>query len=150
MTESTSIFARVRSWLKPVGLAALVTVTLVGCNRPKMAQVKGTVTYHGAPVTGGTVILNPVGAGNVGAPASATVGEDGSFTVATFGKNDGAIVGKHRIIYTPPEPELTEEQRTDPNYNAPRSPYAGLRPRQAEVEVQTGRNEMEIQLDQPH
>jgi hypothetical protein len=121
-------------------LAFLITVA--GCGKSKQATVTGTVHYKGQPVTGGTFIFSPVGEGP---PAAAEVHPDGTYTVGTNG-GDGALVGRNRVSYTPPSPPLTEEQRSDRNYTAPPSPYLGLIPKDMEIDVNPGKNAIDIEL----
>jgi hypothetical protein len=49
------------------------------------------------------------------------VQEDGSFVLKT-GTNEGAVVGKSRVSYTPPGGEAS----TDPKKEGKASPYVGL------------------------
>ncbi len=140
---------RYASLLRTTGLAALACVMLAGCGREQLASVTGVAMHNGQPVKGGTFIFSPVGGAtpaNPGKPASAVVKDDGSFTLGTYGKDDGALVGKHRVIYTPPQPELTDEQRSDPTYIATPSPYVGCAPKEMEIEIKPGKNQLQIEL----
>ena len=104
-------------------LCLALPVGLAGCGGPKLAPVSGKVTCNGEPVTGGTLIFHPVNDGGgleAGAPASAEVHADGSYTLSTNRLADGAMVGRHHVGYTPPQQTLTEQQRTDRSYVAPR------------------------------
>ncbi len=69
---------------------------------------KGKILCSGKPVTSGSVTFTPIGAS--GKPARATVGADGSFVLSTFGKFDGAIVGKHQVQFSVPEADNTESE----------------------------------------
>lgn len=131
-----------------VAFCLVLAVVLTGCGGPAKATVTGKVTYKKEPVKGGTIVFGPIAgdANNPGKPATATVQADGTFTLTTDRANDGAIIGKHNVSYTAPEPELTEAQRTDPKYNPPVSPYAGLVAKTKEVEVKAGVNSIEIEL----
>jgi hypothetical protein len=73
--------------LAAVGVCFALT-SLMGCGggNPK-AALKGTVTYKGAPVTGGTLMLYPAS----GAPFSISLKTDGSFQV------DDAPVGPMKV-----------------------------------------------------
>ena len=55
-------------------------------------------------------------------------------------------MGRNRVVFTPPAPEMTEQQRTDPRYHPPQSKFAGLVPRQPEVEVKSGGSTIDIEL----
>jgi hypothetical protein len=111
------------------------------------------VLCNGEPVTGGTLIFRPLGAGpddqNPGKPASAEVQPDGSYILGTNGLLDGAKIGRHHVGYTPPLQQLTEQQRTDPTYHAPPPPYVGLVPKTIEVEVKPGPNTIDLELVRP-
>jgi hypothetical protein len=127
-------------------LAVVLAATLSGCGGSgSLAPVSGKVIYQGQPVKGGSLIFSPVGEGKVGKAGSADVGDDGAFTVKTDAAA-GAGIGKHRVTYTPAEAKMTEEQRKDPKFTPPPSPYLGLAPKDAEVEVKSGANDITIEL----
>jgi hypothetical protein len=75
-----------------IGLAAAVTfltTLVVGCGSSKTATLSGKVLFHGRPLPGGLVTVFPMeGQAN---PASAIIGEDGSYTI------DNAPVGTVKI-----------------------------------------------------
>ena len=138
---------RVGRW---VGLLSLVAV--LGCggsgeNFPT-AAVTGKVTFEGQPVTGGELVFAPISdvAGKpAGKNGGAMIGSDGTFTVSTYGENDGAVIGKHRVVFTAPTPAAVEVPAGG-RAAAPLSPYAGLNPKQAELTVNKGENKLEIEL----
>jgi hypothetical protein len=73
-----------------------------GCSRSpyELAQVHGTVTLDGKPLSSAKVMFAPVEiAGNVnpGKPAFGLIQNDGSFVLTTYEMNDGAIVGEHWV-----------------------------------------------------
>lgn len=77
-----------------------------------LADAKGEVICAGQPVAGGSVTFSPVEAAagvKTGKAATASVGPDGPFVLTTERSFDGAVVGKHRVRYTPPEAENEEE-----------------------------------------
>jgi hypothetical protein len=124
---------------------------LAGCGDGgvKMAPVEGTVTYNGQAVTGGGVVFAPLesahGSGQPGKPAEAAVDSDGGFALSTYGTEDGAVIGKHTVSYSPPGPQIPEEG-LKPGQMPPRSPYDGLVPKNPEVEVRPGSNQIDIEL----
>jgi hypothetical protein len=68
-----------------------------GCNRgPKTAPVRGRVTYEGKPVPNGAVAFIPEG----GTTATGEIGPDGAYTLTTFRKGDGAVLGAHKVVIT--------------------------------------------------
>ncbi len=86
--------AMIQPWMQIVLLSAAVSVVVGGCNRgPAMAPVSGKVTYKGQPLKHGNVLFQP----SVGPPAKGEIGPDGSYTLSTYKKNDGAVLGKHRV-----------------------------------------------------
>jgi hypothetical protein len=131
---------------KSIALGIVCLIAAAGCGNKNIARVKGTVRFAGAPVHGGTLVFSPIGDGKVGRPASATVNADGSFTLGTERDADGALIGRHRVVFTPPAQQLTEEQRTDRYFVAPPPDYYGMIPREEIVEVKAGHNEVAIEL----
>ncbi len=82
----------------------LVGLTLIplGCrgdaSRPPTFAVTGKVTIDGKPADKATVVFHPVGKSGVDAPKSrGQVGADGTFTLTTFGDNDGAPAGDYQV-----------------------------------------------------
>jgi hypothetical protein len=132
-----------RRWFaSQVILFLALSVALVGCG-PSTAPVKGTVTYDGAKVNGGTLIFSPIkeGSNTPGPPGAAMVQEDGSFTVKV-GDSEGAVVGKCAVSYTAPSGTAS----TDPKKQGTPSPYSGLVPKESTVEIKSGANSFNIEL----
>ena len=94
-------------------LKFLFLFLLAGCGDGQfpVRTAKGKIVCSGKPVTSGSVTFTPIGA--AGKPARATVGADGSFVLSTFGKFDGAIVGKHQVEFNLPEADNTENEERD-------------------------------------
>ena len=82
----------------------------------------------------------------VGKAAAGNVQSDGTFTLGTYSQADGAVVGRHRVSYAAPLPELPAGKELQPGESMPPSPYDGLVPREAEVEVKSGSNDIQIEL----
>jgi hypothetical protein len=75
----------------------LALLTGCGTSAPPLAAVKGTVSYRGHLLPGGTIVFTPDAArGGRGEIAHASIAPDGSFTLHT-GPSPGAAVGWHRI-----------------------------------------------------
>lgn len=74
----------------------LLALAGAGCGKakPATAPVAGRVLLDGKPVAGAAVMFEPV---EGGVPARGGTGADGSFTLSTFGRDDGALVGRHRV-----------------------------------------------------
>jgi hypothetical protein len=90
-------------FVKPFGsicFVGLVAAVLISCGcgggRPKTAAVHGKVTYKGQPVPHGSIVFIPDSA----TVATGEIGPDGSYTLTTFRKGDGAIPGAHKVVIT--------------------------------------------------
>lgn len=134
----------------PTALAAICLLGLAGCGGGEdfpTTPISGKVTFDGQAVKGGSVMLTPAPGTEdkpAGKPATGTVGEDGTFTLSTYGDNDGAVIGKHSVSYTPPAGEVSESPSG--HEQTPKSPYAGLKPKQPEVDIKEGMKELNIEL----
>lgn len=86
-------------------MAVLVFLSafLPGCSdeaakdRPATIPVSGVVMYKGDPVAGATVAFMAEGAPRA---ATGVTNDKGEFKLSTFGANDGAVAGKHKITVT--------------------------------------------------
>ena len=91
-------------------MAALLALFLGGCGDkgPKLAPVKGAITYKGKPVPQGSIMFQP----DEGPAATAEI-QDGNFTLKTFKDGDGAVLGKHKVtvISLPDQSGLLPENR---------------------------------------
>jgi len=83
-------------------LSIAVGVVATGCSGggPAVAPVTGTVTLDGQPLANASVTFQPIAEGSVDAgPAStATTDAQGAFVLKTAEGEEGAVVGKHRIM----------------------------------------------------
>lgn len=78
----------------------------------ELATVTGKVTMDGKPLAGVTVTFQPitVATKNPGAGSFGKTDEQGQFTLELITTGEaGAVVGKHRVSITTPEPEGDEE-----------------------------------------
>lgn len=86
---------------------AVMILGLAGCGggleRLPTASVTGTVTCNGKPVDSIIVLFEPLGSGEAGKQGYAVADADGNFTVSTYGNNDGAVIGKHRVRVMAPD-----------------------------------------------
>ncbi len=127
-------------------------LTALGCgggadDKPT-SQVQGKVTHDGQPVNGGSLTFVPVAdgeGGTPGKPASGTVQSDGTYKLSTYGTDDGAVIGKHRVSYSPPASDAAAPAEGQ-HGEAPKSPYDGLKPKTGEVEVESGGSTIDIEL----
>jgi hypothetical protein len=75
-------------------IALLVLTSIAGCGKKgNVAPVHGKVLLDGQPLTKGTVGTLPA----AGRGANAVIQSDGSFSLRTFGKDDGASIGPHKV-----------------------------------------------------
>ncbi len=108
-----------------IAFSILLLSYCLGCGTSKfpVRPAKGKVVCDGRAVTVGSISFTPIGEANVvetGKSASATVGSDGTFTLTTFERFDGAIVGKHRVQYSgPEEEESSDESSSGADQDAP-------------------------------
>jgi hypothetical protein len=95
-------------------VVALQCCGLSGCGdgRPARVPVSGKVLIDGQPLTVGAVRFVP----EHGRPATGAIGKDGSFTLGTFEKTDGVVLGKHVVTVHASE-EISNTQR---RWNAPK------------------------------
>ena len=91
-----------------VSLAPLVSGCGEGIKEFPTAPVTGMVSCEGNPVANARVYFSPKSTGssaNVGKSGWATTTELGTFVISTYGNEDGAVVGTHRVSVAPPHPE---------------------------------------------
>ncbi len=136
--------------MRGVCLAAMMAL-LTGCGGGDfaIAPVKGKVLYQGKAVDGGSVTLRPIevaGGSNQskGKPASGQVNADGTFLLSTYGTNDGAVIGIHTVSFFP----VVAAAKSYEDKPVP-SPYAGMVPKNQQVEIKPGQNEITIELVKP-
>lgn len=147
MSRTTGCWSsRALFWGVSTGLA-LLTSTWLGCGPEgkATAPVSGTVTFNGQAVNGGSLTFAPVGGGtDVGSPATGQIQSDGTYVLGTYSEGDGAVIGRHRVMYSPPSGEHDEGAN---EHGEKGSAAAGdLVPNVSEVEVQAGSNEINIEL----
>ena len=130
------------------GILVLGVFVLAGCSG-SVAPVSGKVTFNGKEVPGGTVTFSPIGSSDnpyPGKPAMGLVQKDGTYVLGTNGEADGAWIGRHKVLYIPPQVELPPGKVQKTGDPVPKSPYDGLIPRDAEVEVKSGSNTINVEL----
>jgi len=86
-----------------VALSATFLILATGCgNIGSLAPVSGTVTYDGEPVPKLKVVFSPEPVGdnnNVGPYSQGVTDENGRFKLATRYKDNGAFIGRHRLVF---------------------------------------------------
>lgn len=126
-------------------LIASFFIALSGCNSAKTHPVNGTVKFKdgadGSALVGYTVDFESL---EQKVSGSGEVQSDGTFRISTYGDNDGAVPGKHRISITPPIP-------ADPDALPPKPlippKYGGLDTSGLEVEIKRGPNDVTLELE---
>ena len=117
-----------------------------GCSAPS-ADVTGIVTTEGNPVTGGSIILSPIdkgGTGEPGRPGMADIASDGTFSMH-LDAGAGGLCNRWAVRFTSPNlPPMPEDEA-----KAAKIPYLGFLPRDSEIEVHPGQNEITIELIPP-
>ncbi|MEK6259111.1 MAG: hypothetical protein AABP62_10895 [Planctomycetota bacterium] len=92
-------------------LLVLISLTMLGCGgleKFSTAKVDGKVLCDGQPVAHVSLVFAPVakkGNKDSGKAGFGSADASGAFTVSTYGKDDGAVVGKHDVIVMPPPSE---------------------------------------------
>jgi hypothetical protein len=82
-----------------IALLALLAMSGCGGSGYQVATVKGKVTCKGQPVKGGSITFSPKSDEKTpGKAAEGRLDENGEFVLSTYGKKDGAVVGKHRVV----------------------------------------------------
>ena len=84
-----------------------------------VAPVSGAVHCNGNLVTEGYVLFTPIPQEGVnrsssGKSAYGNIRPDGTYTLTTYDKEDGALIGKHRVRAYKPDPEDDEQVVIDP------------------------------------
>ncbi len=97
-------------------------------------------------MTGGNLVFNPIGSANVGKPGVGKIQSDGSFVMGTYRSGDGAVIGTHRIMFSPPQTELPPGTELKPGEGLPPSRFDGLVPKESHVQVTKGGANFTIEL----
>lgn len=93
----------------------LLSLVLPGCGGSKfpVRPCKGKVLCDGKPLASGSVTFTPISDDQkieTGKQASGTLNSEGVFVLSTYGRFDGAIVGKHSVQFSGAGQEDTEEE----------------------------------------
>ena len=83
-----------------LALAAVWMSGGCGSNAFPVSLTDGRVICDGQPVANAQVFFEPLVVGtsvNVGKPGFAFTDANGAFALSTYGRNDGAVIGKHRV-----------------------------------------------------
>ena len=134
-----------QSWCVAL-IVAFALVTCAGCgSKSPVARVKGKVTLDGQPLATGAVVTLP----NAGRGSQGKV-QNGEFELSTFGNNDGALIGTHRVAVIAQE----KAQGSGPEANAGKllvpERYANPESSGLSIEVKSGEtNTPTLELKSP-
>lgn len=97
-------------WL---GVILLACLAVAGCGGDQLptAPVQGKVLYQGKPLQFGAVTFQPA----AGPPASGAIQPDGTFRLSTYGNNDGAVLGMHKVAVSCFDSQRPDAPPPDPN-----------------------------------
>lgn len=157
------------TWI--IGICGVMAAFLTGCgdaSELEVAEVHGRVTCNGEPVPGGEIRFVPVLAAGVteGPPeAIGQIDENGNFTLSTYSTGDGAVLGKHQVVFKLPMEDLEDieefleeaeaedeseelaEAKADAELFKKLLKLPGDTPEPGEVTVVTGDNEFNFKLE---
>lgn len=96
-----------------LGVILLAALALAGCGGDRLptAPVQGKVLYRGRPLEFGAVTFQPA----AGPPATGAIQSDGTFRLSTYGRNDGAILGTHKVAISCFESQSPDAPPPDPS-----------------------------------
>lgn len=129
---------------------AILATGCSGTSQLETAEVKGTVTYKGKPLTFGNVSFRPA----AGSPSTGRIQPDGTFTLSTYDDGDGAIIGLNQVSITATERDAGKEGEVDPNTELTVSKslipekYTSFSTSELTADVEGGKvNEFKFELD---
>ena len=95
------------AWI--ISICGILAAILTGCSSDSsttypVAPVHGSVTFQGKAVPGGNIRFIPASVEGEGNRPEATgiLDEVGSFRLSTYSDSDGAVLGKHRVVFSVP------------------------------------------------
>jgi hypothetical protein len=127
----------------------LLLAASIGCGSDvPLGRVAGIVRVDGVPLSKGTVRFVP----SAGRAASGQIQPDGTFTLGTYGKPDGALVGTHEvaiIAFDASPVQRTAGGRPEGVVSKPLVPQRYMSPGTSGLtyDVKPGNNEVELDLN---
>ena len=141
---------RIRQKIVLLGIACVLAAMLSGCGRkkqshPTTAPVKGRVTFKGNPLRDAQVMFHPEGEGN---PGLGVGNGDGEYRLTTYERDDGAVLGMHRVTVQvmPPNSLPGQEVQTGGGTVIP-SRYLSKDTTPLKQEVKPGENTIDLNLE---
>jgi len=131
-------------------LSATLTVLIGSCGpgevHPPTLPVQGKVTYDGKPVPKGTITFQS----DAGHAAVGEIQPDGSYRLGTFAKDDGAVLGHHKVMIVANTGDPTKMPGSSPGYVAPKDlvpkKYAQLETSGLEADVSKEKTSWDFDL----
>ena len=146
----SAAFETVNRYAKLLSLLAVPLCFMTGCGPqgPTIYPVKGKVVYDdGTPLSSEAVIefeaLDGVWSGR---NARGLVKEDGTFTVTTVKRHDGAVAGRHRVIVSDPYRGVDPEEGGGSVSPQIDKKFASYNTSELEVIVEEKENELTIEV----
>ncbi len=122
-------------------------VALSGCGGSATAPVNGKVKLKNGSdpgvLAGYSVSFELEGAKSSG---TGEIQPDGSFKISTFGADDGALPGKHRVAISPPLSPDPDKPMPKPKVAAK---YSGFETSGIVVEIKPGKNDVVLEVEGP-
>ena len=123
------------------------SISLAGCDASgyPVGKASGTVTCEEKAVPGAWVYFEPLaeekGTALVGKQGFAIADASGKFVIATYGTDDGAVIGKHKVHVTAPKSDVAPGFKCPCEFDSESQPFL--------VEVKSGKNEFDLKLPLP-
>ena len=128
----------------------LALILLAGCSSSpeKTYPVQGVVRLDGKPLDGGSVLFESIEPGSSGRryTARGTIDGQGNYRLSTFGRYDGAVAGRHRVVVLPDLSQMTDNPHAPPLPITVPVKYSALETTDLEYEVEPGDNRIDIEL----
>jgi hypothetical protein len=132
-------------------VTAVVAVTLVlvlvgfrgrlfgSFNRVRVHPARGKIAFEGQPIANATLYLHPVGGKATDFPRPrAIVGQDGTFLLGTYRKDDGAPAGEYKVTvqwFSQPDGGGTPRNLLPPRYAVPETSDLTVRIQKGENQI---------------
>lgn len=139
-------------WKKPIPIGVTIAVAFLvislmvplfrSSGRVRVFPAQGKAEYEGQPIANASIFLHPTWVKEPSFPRPrATVNDDGTFTVGTYAREDGAPPGEYKVTvqwFTKIDP--ADEDRLPVNLLPPR--YAKAETSDVTIEIREGENQL--------